>query len=436
MIGSPRRMVFRALENLRDGRLELVTPEGKTVAFGDAGAELHATLAVHDEQFFSRVLWGGDEGTGDAYVDGDWSSPDLVAVTRLAVRNQRHLMKLGGALAWASRITNRLRHLRNRNTLEGSRRNIAAHYDLSNDFFRLFLDRNMLYSSAVYPAPRTSLEDAQIEKIDRICRKLRLSPADRLLEIGTGWGGFALHAATRYGCHVTTTTISRQQHDYAAARFAQHGLGSQVELLFEDYRNLRGEFDKIASIEMFEAVGLDHYDEFFGACDRLLTPDGMMAMQTITMNEHHFQDYRKGSDWIQRRIFPGGQLASLREIQNSLVRSTAMNLHGLEDIGMHYAHTLAEWRRRFLAAAGEVRALGFDEPFIRSWNYYLACCEGLFRERHIGDAQILLVKRGSGRSLFGEPWAGSPAQGGESTVLVPTPGGTLAEHTDSPRRYW
>ena len=406
---SARRMIFRVLERLRDAHLELVTPDGRTHSFGDAGASLHATIAVRRERFFSRVLWGGDEGTGDAYVDGDWTTPDLVAVTRMAVRNQQHIEKRGGALGWVSGVANRVRHLHNRNTLDGSRRNIAAHYDLSNDFFRLFLDRNMLYSSAIYETPKTSLEDAQIEKVDRLCRKLGLSPKDRILEIGTGWGGFAIHAATHYGCHVTTTTISRQQHDYAEARFAQHRLNGQIELLLEDYRKLRGQFDKIASIEMFEAVGLEHYDDFFGACDRLLVSDGVMAMQTITMNERHFDDYQKGSDWIQRRIFPGAQLASLKEIQNSLGRCTALNIHGLEDIGLHYAYTLAEWRRRFLAATGDVRALGFDEPFLRTWDYYLACCEGMFRERHIGDVQLVLAKAGCLRALPGEPWALSPA---------------------------
>jgi cyclopropane-fatty-acyl-phospholipid synthase len=410
MIGSARRMLFRALEGLQNAHLELATPDGETQVFGDSRAELRAAVFVHHERFFGRVLWGGDEGAGDAYVDGDWSSPDLVAVVRLAVRNRQMLMQSGGALAWASRAVNRIRHLRNRNTLQGSRRNIAAHYDLSNDFFRLFLDRNMVYSSAVYPTPEASLEDAQIEKLDRICRKLRLTPGDRLLEIGTGWGAFALHAAQQYGCRVTTTTISRQQYDHAAKQFSRHGVQDRVRLLHEDYRNLRGEFDKIASIEMFEAVGLDHYDEFFAACDRLLAPNGLMAMQTITMNEHHFSEYRKGSDWIQRRIFPGAQLASVREIQNSLVRCTTMNLLDLEDIGLHYAHTLAEWRRRFQASDADIRSLGFEEPFLRAWDYYLAYSEGAFRERNISDVHIVLAKAGNPSALDSEPWKVLPAR--------------------------
>ena len=292
----------------------------------------------------------------------------------------------------------------NHNSITGSRRNIQAHYDLSNDFFRLFLDRNMVYSSAVYQQAGESLEDAQIEKLDRICRKLRLGPEDRVLEIGTGWGAFALHASRNYGCRVTTTTISREQHDEAQQLFARSGdAGSRITLLLEDYRNLRGSFNKLVSIEMFEAVGLDYYDAFFSACDRLLTPDGSMVMQAITMNEQRFDAYRKQSDWIQRRIFPGSQLASMREILNSLVRSTRLSMYNVEDIGMHYAYTLAEWRRRFHESIGEVRALGFDESFCRMWDYYLAYCEGAFRERHISDVQLMLTKNANATMLSENP---------------------------------
>jgi len=401
-------MMFQALQGLQHAHLALETPDGQRHSFGDPQAELRAQVMVHNERFFSRVIWGGDEGTGDSFVDGDWSSPDLVSVVRLAVRNQQNLAQGGGILAWLGSAMNRLRHLRNRNTVEGSRRNIAAHYDLSNDFFRLFLDRNMVYSAAVFATQHASLEDAQTEKIDRLCRKLRLSADDRLLEIGTGWGALAIHAAKRYGCKVTTTTISRQQHDHAATQFEQQGLSNRIELLLEDYRNLRGKYDKIVSVEMFEAVGLEHYDDFFSACDRLLTADGMMAMQTITMNEQHFDEYRKGSDWIQRRIFPGGQLASICEIQKSLARKTRLGLHHLEDIGMHYAYTLEEWRRRFHAATADVKRLGFDEPFLRAWDYYLAYSEGAFRERYIGDVQILLAKAGTPQPMHGEPWVAVP----------------------------
>ena len=404
-----KQAVFRMLGKLRGGVLEIACPE-QTYTFGDQTSSLRACIAVHDERFFSRILFGGDDAAGDSYVDGDWSSPDVVAVIRVAARNLNQLESGNRFLGFASRLYHRVRHRLNRNTVEGSRRNIHAHYDLSNDFFRLFLDRNMVYSSAVYRHAGDSLEDAQEEKLDRICRKLSLQPGDRVLEIGTGWGAFALHASRHYGCTVTTTTISQEQHDYSRQAFSKAGeAGRRITLLLEDYRNLNGSFNKLVSIEMFEAVGLDFYDAFFSTCDRLLTPDGSMVMQAITMNEHRFPAYKSETDWIQRRIFPGSQLASVREILSSLVRSTKLSMYHLEDIGMHYAHTLAEWRRRFHDNIDQVRALGFDEPFCRTWDYYLAFCEGAFRERHIGDVQLMLTKNANPTLLFGEQpqWAES-----------------------------
>jgi cyclopropane-fatty-acyl-phospholipid synthase len=403
-IRLPKNAVFRMLAKLQHGSLEVICPE-QTYFFGDSGADLAASITIHDERFFSRVLWGGDDAAGDSYVDGDWSTPDPVTVVRIAARNLSRLEGGNPLLTLANRGFHRLRHLMNRNTVAGSRRNIQAHYDLSNEFFRQFLDTNMVYSSAIYQRANDSLEQAQVEKLDRICRKLCLGPKDHVIEIGTGWGAFALHASRNYGCRVTTTTISRAQHDQAKQAFDDAGeAGKRVTLLLEDYRRLQGSFNKLVSIEMFEAVGLAYYDAFFSTCDRLLTPDGSMVMQAITMNEHRFAAYKKKSDWIQRRIFPGAQLASVREIMNSLVRSTRLSLYNVEDIGLHYAYTLAEWRRRFHASKAQVRGLGFDERFCRMWDYYLAYCEGAFRERHISDVQLVLTKNSNPAMLLGEPW--------------------------------
>ncbi|MEQ1884766.1 MAG: cyclopropane-fatty-acyl-phospholipid synthase family protein [Bryobacteraceae bacterium] len=399
-----RKAVFRMLENLRHGTLEIVCPE-RTHTFGEKGADLRACIAIHNERFFSRMLWGGDDAAGDSYVNGDWSSPDPVAVVRLAARNLGQLESANPLLTLGSRLLYLVRHKLNRNSVDGSRENIHAHYDLGNSFYRLFLDRGMMYSSAIYNHAGDTLEEAQVEKVDRICRKLRLGPQDHVLEIGTGWGMFALHASRHYGCRVTTTTISREQHDQATQLFAAAGeAGERITLLQEDYRNLRGTYDKLVSIEMFEAVGLEYYDAFFGACDRLLAPNGSFVLQTITMNEHRFDAYKRQSDWIQRRIFPGAQLASIREILNSLLRSTRLSVYNLEDIGLHYAYTLAEWRRRFQDSLAEVRKLGFDDSFCRMWDYYLAYCEGAFRERHISDIQLMLTKNANPAVLSGEPW--------------------------------
>lgn len=390
-----RRLFFKSLESCQGCGLEIVCPDG-TFAFGDSKAELQATIAVRHPRFFRRAVFGGDIGVGESFMDGDWSSPDLVRVVRAAVRNMQRLddgNRATSALTW---IANWLLHLLKDNTITGSSRNIAYHYDLGNDFYKLFLDRSLAYSCAYYDSPEDTLETAQERKYGVICEKLDLHPGDHLLEIGTGWGGFAAYAATRYGCRITTTTISREQHAYAKTRFQDlREQGYEIELLFEDYRKLTGRYDKIVSIEMFEAVGFRHYDEFFSACTRPLKDDGALLLQTITMNERHFRAYLRQSDWIKKYIFPGAELASVAEMLRSTARCSQLQMTDLEDIGLDYAETLQEWRRRFLHRREDVLALGFDHRFLLMWEFYLAYCEAAFRERYIGDVQILFTNPAS-----------------------------------------
>lgn len=401
--GFARRILFRLLGKLRAGELTLVCPD-QSYVFGTAESGLQGIIEVHDERLFPRVLLGGDVGFGEAYVDGDWTSPNLIETLRLIVRNQSLFDERHRAFSVASRTLGRLHHLLCANTPAGSRRNIGRHYDLGNDFYRLFLDPSMAYSCARYETAADTLEEAQRQKYEHICRKLSLGPADHLLEIGTGWGGLAIYAATHFGCHVTTTTISRQQFKYAQETVARHGLRGQVWLLLEDYRNLAGRYNKIVSVEMFEAVGYRNYDTFFRQCDQLLDPHGSMLLQTITIPDRRFPGYRRRRDWVQKHVFPGAELASVSEILRSLTRSTRFELYHLEEIGTHYSRTLKEWRRRFLAALPEVQDLGFDECFLRLWDYYFASCEAAFAERSIGDVQMLLTKGGNPRALWGEPW--------------------------------
>jgi cyclopropane-fatty-acyl-phospholipid synthase len=389
---AAKSLFLKTLEYSSGGVLELVCPQ-QSYRFGSGDNLLHATLAVHDEGFFRRAIFGGDVGVGEAYMDGDWSTPDLVSLVRFGVRNLARLDAGSRQLGLINRMSDFVSHRLRRNTQSGSKKNIAYHYDLGNDFYKLFLDQSMAYSCAYYERPEDSLEMAQRRKFEVICRKLKLEPQDHILEIGTGWGGFAAYAAHTYGCRITTTTISRRQYEYAKTYFSSLGpAGEKIKLLAEDYRNLRGQYDKIVSIEMFEAVGYEHYDDYFRACDRLLKPDGAMLLQTITIQEAKFNQYRQQSDWIRKHIFPGAELASVVEIMRSLARTTDMRMSHREDIGMHYALTLREWRRRFLDNLAGIRQLGFDEHFLRMWDYYFAYCEAAFLERYIGDVQLVLSK--------------------------------------------
>lgn len=398
-----KQLFFRSLRDLSGGFLEIVCPE-ETYVFGEPAATLRAMAVIHDQRFFARAICGADIGIGESYIAGDWTSPDLVSLVRLCVRNLRLFDDRNKLFSSLRVFLAGMRHRLRANTIIGSQKNISAHYDLGNDFYELMLDESMLYSCAQFQNAGDSLETAQRRKLDLICAKLRIAPGDSILEIGCGWGAFAMHAARYCGAHVTAVTISRAQYEYAAAHLRKTDVApGHVKFLLVDYRRLEGQFDKIVSIEMFEAVGFAHYDEYFSACDRLLKPDGAMLLQTITLPEQEVRAYRRRTDWIQTYIFPGSELASVSEITRSLTRATHFALTHLETMGLHYAQTLAAWRQRFLQNLDAVRHLGFDERFIRMWGFYLGWCEGAFRERYINVSQILLAKQGTQRQLFGDP---------------------------------
>ena len=418
MSGLARRAFFRSLEGLRDARLEVRFPGGARV-FGEEAATLRAEVDIRDERVFSRALWRGSIAFGETYTDGLWTTPDLVAAIRAAVRHAG-VFDRPRLLDALSRLRQRTRHHRRGNSIAGSRRNIEAHYDIGNDFYRLFLDRrHMAYSCGWFEAEDTGLEEAQEAKFERIADKLDLSTARHVLEIGTGWGGFAVWAARRYGCRITTTTISRAQHDEARDRIAAAGLSDRITLLYEDYRRLSGTFDRIVSIEMFEAVGLEHYDDFFGAAERLLAPHGSMLLQTITMNERDFPAYHRRADWIQLYVFPGAELASVSEILRSIGRVTGLTLSGLEDIGPHYVRTLLTWRERLRENRDRARELGYDERLLRLFDFYFASCAAAFAERHIGDAQLLFVRHPSGAARETRRAPASAARAAAGLPLTP-----------------
>jgi cyclopropane-fatty-acyl-phospholipid synthase len=398
-----KRLFLHTMRNVHSGFLEIVCPDA-TYAFGETGAKLRAMAVIHDERFFVRALFGADIGMGESYMDGDWTTPDLVALVRLAVLNLRTIDS-GNRFASALRgFVSRIQHTLRANSISGSPKNIRAHYDLGNDFYRLFLKEQMIYSSAYFEREGEPLETAQTRKLDLVCRKLRIQPGDRVLEIGCGWGAFAIHAAKHYGAHVTGITISEEQWRLAIERVAEEKTGNgSVKLLLKDYREVRGEFDKIVSIEMFEAVGFANYDRFFMACDSLLTANGSMLLQAITLPDQQLAGYRKRVDWIQKYIFPGSELAFISEIHRSLARVTQLSLIHSESFGMHYAETLAVWRDRFFQNLAAVRRLGFEERFERMWDFYLGWCEGAFRERYINVAQFVFAKTGTQQNLIGDP---------------------------------
>jgi cyclopropane-fatty-acyl-phospholipid synthase len=390
LVGIARRVLFSHLGRIDRGSI-LVIEGNDRHAFGTQGG-LAATITVHDPAFYTDMAFGGSIGAGEAYMAGFWSADDLTTLVRIIVLNRRVLTDIEGGLAAFAQPLHWLMHALRKNTQEGSRKNIAAHYDLGNDFYALWLDATMTYSCNIFERDDATLEEAAIAKYDRICKKLQLGPQDHVLEIGTGWGGFTVHAVKRYGCRVTTTTISRQQHDWAEELFIREGIADRVELLLKDYRNLTGKYDKVVSIEMIEAVGHHFLDTYLKVCSDRLKDNGMMAIQAITIVDQAYEAQIKSVDFIRRYIFPGGFIPSVAAITRSLVKVTDLRLFHLEDLTPHYARTLHVWRDRFFANIDAVRKLGYPETFIRMWEYYLCYCEGAFRERYIGDVQMVLTK--------------------------------------------
>ena len=385
-----RKQVLARLSKLQKGHLTLIE-NGKKYEFGK-DRNFAATVTVNDAHFYGEIAFGGSIGAGEAYMLGYWNTDNLTNVIRMMAANQNVMDTLEGGYKWASKPFLKALHWLNRNTQTGSRKNIAAHYDLGNDFFKLWLDPSMMYSSAIFSPLDCSLEAASNKKLQVICDKLDLKPTDHVVEIGTGWGGFAIYAASNYGCKVTTTTISQQQYDEAKIRVNIENLTDKITLLLNDYRDLTGQFDKLVSIEMIEAVGHQFYDVYFAKCASLLKPNGMALIQAITITDQRFESAKNSVDFIQRYIFPGSNIPSITAMLDCITKSSDLKLYDLEDIGAHYATTLRIWRERFFANIDAVRSLGYSEQFIKMWEFYLCYCEGGFAERALGDVHLLLVK--------------------------------------------
>ena len=391
--GLAKALLLRLLQRLQRGRLTIVDDQERRI-FGETGEgfPLNATLTVHHPRFYSSTMFGGSTGAGESYMAGQWSADDLTTVVRIMALNRDVLEGLDRGWARLTAPLNKIFHLFRTNTREGSRANIAAHYDVGNDFYELFLDGTMTYSCGIFEREDGTLREASLAKYDRICKKLALSPGDHVVEIGAGWGGFAIHAAKEFGCRITTTTISKAQYQLTRERVEEAGLLDRVEVLQKDYRDLRGKYDKLVSIEMIEAVGHEYLDTFFRACGRLLREDGTMLLQAITMKDQVFERHKRSVDFIKRYIFPGSCIPSIEVMCRAIARASDLRLFHLEDITPHYARTLRMWRERFFANIDKVRALGYSNTFIRMWEYYLCYCEGGFEERYMGDVQMLLTK--------------------------------------------
>lgn len=388
-----KQMVFRLLGAMQFGQIVVRNGEDQWTFGPDKNLTAHIT--VRDSGFYRQVLFGGSIGAGEAYIDHLWDVDDLAVLSRIMVLNMDLLDRMERGMGWVLQIIRILSHTVNSNSRKGSKRNILAHYDLGNEMYRAFLDPTMMYSSAIYPNGSSTLEEASHYKLEIICKKLDLQPTDRVIEIGSGWGGFAIHAARNYGCHITTTTISDAQYREAKSRIEAAGLADRITLLQSDYRDLHGSFDKLVSIEMVEAVGCKYLPIFFQKCSELLAENGTMLLQAITIRDNKYDQYARSVDFIQRHIFPGGHVPSVTKMVNLITRKTDMVVRNLEDFGLDYARTLRDWRWRFAKAFPSLREQGYDDRFRRLWEFYLCYCEGGFQERSISVVHLVATRPGN-----------------------------------------
>ncbi|HSH66435.1 MAG TPA: cyclopropane-fatty-acyl-phospholipid synthase family protein [Bacteroidia bacterium] len=392
--GFYEKVVISMLSKMKLGNLQMSLPSGEMITFGNGEGNINAHVTIKTTDFFKRCVLYGDIGFGESYVNGDWETDNISSVIKWFLLNVETAPTLSGSHSRKLtlnilKVFNKLIHLKKANTIDGSKENISAHYDLNNDFFKLFLDPTITYSSAYFKEDGMSLQQAQVEKYERLCRKLRLKPSDHVLEIGTGWGGNAIHIAKKHGCKVTTVTISEEQYLLAKERVKAENLEHKITVLLKDYRFIEGKFDKIVSIEMLEAVGHKFLEVYFKKCNQLLKKDGLLALQVITCPDSRYDSLRKGVDWIQKHIFPGSLLPSVAAINKAINNTCDLTLVDLKDIGLDYAKTLSIWKTQFNQKLQEVKQLGFDETFIRKWNYYLCYCEAAFEMRNINTMQLV-----------------------------------------------
>ena len=401
--GFAERQVMAALRRMTAGCLRIELPDGSIEQLGTPGADISASIVIRSPEFFRKVMLYGDVGFGEAYVDGHWDTPSIERVISWAILNVEQSPAMTGSKVKSGvlgllKIANRLRHLVRPNSMKTARRNISEHYDLGNDFYKLWLDETLTYSSALFSRPDMTLQEAQVAKYDALCQKLQIKASDHVLEIGTGWGGFASHAVRHYGCRVTTVTISAEQHAAAKERFEREGIADRVEVRLQDYRDITGSFDKIASIEMMEALGDAYLETYCASLHRLLAPQGLVGVQYITCPDSRHDAMKNGVDWIQKHIFPGSLLLSIGRVSAAMRKTGDLFLHRLDDLGPHYARTLHEWWITFNDKREQVQALGFSDAFVRKWNYYLQYCEAAFAMRNISVVQAIYT-RSNNRSI-------------------------------------